>query len=299
MKGNRMWMRISLKNRIYVHLAAIFLVTLSGAAVMVWYSYSIKGVLTAITDQNLVAFQSAESLEIALVNQKGFVSYYFLDGDPEWLIQLEKYRRVFSEQLGQALVLAQTPEQKQSIGRIADEYDHYIQEKDKVIDYYKAGEVKFGSKLNQDVRSRFFAILEMCEAYKRVHTQSIMTAKQETLTEAARLRDTAMAVIVTQILLLLLLAYLLVYQILNPLRVLIRETSRNETIEKSGDDVKTLSQSVRGLIEDVGQTQVELEKSRETLLQADRKWPWWANWRRAWPTACVTRSPRSRCACSP
>ena len=270
MKGNRMWMRISLKNRIYVHLAVIFLVTFSGAAVMVWYSYSIKGVLTAITDQNLVAFQSAESLEIALVNQKGFVSYYFLDGDPEWLIQLEKYRRVFSEQLGQALVLAQTPEQKQSIGRIADEYDHYIQEKDKVIDYYKAGEVKFGSKLNQDVRSRFFAILEMCEAYKGVHTQSIMTAKQEALTEAAQLRDTAMAVIVTQILLLLLLAYLLVYQILNPLRVLIRETSRNETIEKSGDDVKTLSQSVRGLIEDVGHTQVELEKSRETLLQADR-----------------------------
>jgi len=265
-----MWMRISLKNRIYIHLAAIFLVTLSGAAVMVWYSYSIKGVLTSITDQNLVAFQSAESLEIALVNQKGFVSYYFLDGNPEWLIQLEKYRRVFSEQLGQALALAQTPEHKQTIGRIADEYDHYIQEKDKVINYYKAGEAKFGSKLHQDVRSRFFAILEMCEAYKGVHTQSIMMAKQEALTEAARLRDTAMAVIVTQILLVLLLGYLLVYQILNPLRVMIRETSRSETIEKSGDDVKTLSQSVRGLIEDVGQTQVELEKSRETLLQADR-----------------------------
>jgi hypothetical protein len=49
---------------------------------MVWYSYSIEGVLTTITDENLVAFQSAESLEIALVNQKGFVSYYFQDGNP-------------------------------------------------------------------------------------------------------------------------------------------------------------------------------------------------------------------------
>lgn len=265
-----MWSRISLKNRIYIHLFAIFLVTLSGAAVMVWYSYNIEGVLTTITDENLVAFQSAESLEIALVNQKGFVSYYFLDGNPDWLVQMEKYRRVFSEKLGQARLLAQSSEQKRTIDRIADEYDHYIREKDQVIAYYKAGQIKFGSKLHQDVRSRFFAILQICDEYKREHTESIMVAKQTALTEAVRLRDTAMAVIVTHILSVLLLAYLLVYQILNPLHALIRETTRSNTFMTSGNDVKTLSQSVRGLIEDVGQTQVELEKSRENLLQAEK-----------------------------
>ena len=265
-----MWTRISLKNRIYLHLVAIFLVTLSGAAIMTWYSYSIEGVLTAITDENLVAFQSAESLEITLVNQKGYVSYYFLDGNPDWLIQLEKYRRLFSEQLGQARAMAQSPDQKETIDRIAEEYANYIREKDQVINFYKSRDVQSGAKMHQRVRDRFFNILKMCDAYKREHTQSIMAAKQEALTEAARLRDTAMAVIVTQILLVLLLAYLLVYQILNPLRALIRETSRNENIEKSGNDVKTLSQSVRGLIEDAGQTQAELERSRENLLQAEK-----------------------------
>jgi hypothetical protein len=140
MKGTGMWARISLKYRSYLLLAAIFLVTLSGAVVMVWYSYSIEGVLTTITDENLVAFQSAESLEIALVNQKGFVSYYFQDGNPDWLVQLEKYRRVFREQLGRARTLAQSPEQKETINRIAVDYDHYIREKDKVIAHYKAGE---------------------------------------------------------------------------------------------------------------------------------------------------------------
>ncbi len=265
-----MWTRISLKNRIYIHLAAIFLVTFSGAAVMVWYSYSIEGVLTTITEKNLVAFQSAESLEMALVNQKGFVSYYFLDGDPKWLIQLKEYRRVFSEQLGHARAIAQSPELQQTIARISDEYDRYIQEKDKVISHYTSGDMETGSKLHEDVRTRFFSILQMCEAYKQEQTRAIMLAKQSALTEAARLRDTAMAVIVIHVLLVVLLAYLLVYQILNPLRVLIQETSRSKTVEKSGNDVKTLSQSVRGLIEDVGQTQVELEKSRETLLQAEK-----------------------------
>jgi hypothetical protein len=37
----------------------------------------------------------------------------------------------------------------------------------KVIAYYKAGQIKFGSKLHQDVRSRFFAILQMCEAFTK------------------------------------------------------------------------------------------------------------------------------------
>jgi hypothetical protein len=162
-----MWTRISLKNRIYLHLVAIFLVTLSGAAIMVWYSYRIEGVVTAITDQNLVAFQSAESLEISLVNQKGYVSYYFLDGNPDWLVQLGKYRRLFSEQLGQALALAQTADQKQAIGRIADEYAHYIREKDQVLNYYKMGDFQSGARLHQAVRDRFFTILQMCDAYKR------------------------------------------------------------------------------------------------------------------------------------
>ncbi len=265
-----MWTRISLKNRIYILLTAIFLVTFSGAAVMVWYSYSIEVVLTTITDENLVAFQSAESLEIALVNQKGFVSYYFLDGNPDWLIQLEKYRRIFSEQLGRAKVLAQSERQRTTIRDIALEYDHYIREKDKVIEYYKSGQDQYGSQLHQDVRNRFFSILQMCEDYKKDQTESIINAKQNALTEAARLRDTAMAVIVTHILLVLLLAYLLVNQILNPVRALILETSRSDNIELSGNDVKTLSKSVRGLIEDVGQTQVELEKSRENLLQAEK-----------------------------
>lgn len=265
-----MWARISLRYRSYLLLAAIFLVTLSGATVMVWYSYSIEGVLTTITDQNLVAFQNAESLEIALVNQKGLVSYYFQDGNPDWLVQLEKYRQVFREQLGQARALIQPPELERTINQIAVDYDHYIREKDKVIEHYKAGETKFGSTLHQDVRNRFFAILQTCEEYKKAHTRSIMAAKQEALTEAARLRDIAMAIIVTHVLLVILLAYLLVFQILNPLRALLRETGGNDYIEISGNVIQTLSQSVRGLIEDVGQTQVELEKSRENLLHAEK-----------------------------
>ena len=264
------WRQISLKSRIYILLTAIFLATFGGATAMFWYSYRIEDVLTHITDESLVAFQSAESLETALVNQKGFVSYFFLDGNPNWLIQLESYRRIFSEQLGQARLLAQNEDQRDTIDRIARAYDQYIRQKDQVIAYYKAGRVNFGSRLHQGVRSQFFAILQMCEDYKQQHTRAIMAAKQKSLEEATRLRETALAVIAIHLLLVALLAYLLANQILNPVRALILETARAEPVDLTGNHVKTLSHRVRGLIEDVGHTQVALEKSRENLLQAEK-----------------------------
>ena len=38
----------------------------------------------------------------------------------------------------------------------------------------------------------------------------------------------------------------------------------------AGDEVKALSNTVRGLIQNVDQTQSELQKSRESLLQAEK-----------------------------
>ena len=37
-----------------------------------------------------------------MANQKGFVSYYFLDANPEWLEQLKKFRRIFRTYLYEA-----------------------------------------------------------------------------------------------------------------------------------------------------------------------------------------------------
>ncbi|MFO7643231.1 MAG: ATP-binding protein [Desulfosarcina sp.] len=265
-----MWVRISLKYRIYLLLSAIFLVTVSGTTVMIWYSHSIEGVLNTITDENLAAFKNADALEVSLVNQKGFVSYYILDRDPNWLTQLEQYRLVFEENLDQAQALIQSTGQRQTIARIADEFDRYVREKDQVIHHYGTGEPQIGQRLHQEVRHRFSTILGMCEAYKGEHMQAILAVKQRALNEAGQLRDTAMTVIVTHLLLLLLLAYLLVHQVLNPVRALVLETRRSDTAQACGNDVQTLKQSVRGLIKDAGEAQVELEKSRENLAQAEK-----------------------------
>jgi signal transduction histidine kinase len=265
-----MWHRINLRNRIYLILTALVFITLLCGLITVWYTYRLERVLTAIIDRNLVAYQSAESFESSLINQKGFVSYYFLDGDPDWLRQLGKYRQIFNEQLHTAKLLVEDQQQKQALDQIDREYQLYIKDKDRVITYYKTGEREQGTELHQKVRDRFFNILELCERYKDFHTKKIMSARNESLLQARKLRFIAGVAIFVVFSLSVLLAFILANQILDPLHRLAQEANKEGTLKKSGDEVKAISRSVHDLIEAAGQTHIELERSREHLLQAEK-----------------------------
>jgi len=144
-----MWNRISLCGRIFFILASLVFITMIGGVVMVWYTYQMEAQLTSIIEKDLKAFQAAEALETSLVNQKGFVSYYFIDGDQQWLKQLGKYRQVFNERLNEAKKFAESKVEKKTVNRIESEYTLYIKNKDRVIAYYKAGERKTGAELHR------------------------------------------------------------------------------------------------------------------------------------------------------
>jgi signal transduction histidine kinase len=259
---------INLRTRIYLLLAALVLVTIMGGFVMVWYTYRMEGLLTHIISKNMATLYAAEGLEIALVNQKGFVSYYFLDGDPDWLRQLGEYRQIFKERLEKTKTLANTERQKQTISRIEAEYGRYVLIKDQVILHYKGGDPETGASLHKEVRNRFFSILDLFEAYKGLHKSAIESVQKESLLQSRNLRYVAGTAILTALILGVLLAFVLTQQILIPIRRLALEADRHAS--GRGDEVNVLSRSVRGLIKNAGHTRAALERSQETLLQAEK-----------------------------
>ncbi|MCF8061311.1 MAG: MCP four helix bundle domain-containing protein [Deltaproteobacteria bacterium] len=266
-----MWERIPLRTRIYIILTALVMISLIGGVVTVWYTYRLEGLLTQVIDRHVAAYQAAEALETALVNQKGFVSYYFLDGDPDWLRQLGKYRQVFEERLEESRTLINSQRQKEIIDRIESRYRDYTAAKDRVIALYKAGNREQGSRLHREVRESFFEILDLCRRYKSLNTQRIAEARSHSYSEASRLRMIAVTGMFTAFFLGLLLAFVLAHQILGPVRRLAAEAGREGGDPlPSRDEVQNLSRSVRGLIEEYDHTHSELEKSRETLLQAEK-----------------------------
>ncbi|MEJ2723704.1 MAG: ATP-binding protein [Deltaproteobacteria bacterium] len=265
-----MWKQLTLRVRIFLVLTALVVITLLGGLIMVWYTYRMETLLTDLIEKNVAAFETAEALESALVNQKGFVSYYFLDGNPEWLKHLGEYRRIFRDRLDEARSLVSTETERDRIDRLESEYKAYITLKDQVIELYTSGQRKQGAALHKSVRSHFFKVLDSTEAYKDVYAQKIDRIRDSSYDQAKRLRIVAGTAILLVLTLAVLLAFVLVNNILGPLRRLALEADRRTGSVLSDDEVKALSRSVRGLIEDMDQTQTELEKSREHLLQAEK-----------------------------
>jgi signal transduction histidine kinase len=262
---------MTLKERFYLTLVALTGFSLLGALVMIGYTYRMEALLTGITREGLAAFKVAGELEAALVNQKGFVTYYLLDDDPTWLRQLGQYRQIFIDRLAEARRLAQGPSLRDGIARIEDEYRRYVESKDQVIAYYRCGQREAGARLHREVRERFFAIIELCENYKRQHGEKIAGLTAAAGKEALRLRIVAGVTMLVCIGCAAALAFILGIQILRPLQQLSRATGRHPADGTAGlDVVAALNRSVRGLIADVDQTQTELARSREHLLQSEK-----------------------------
>jgi len=261
---------MSLRARLYAILFALVFITMAGGMVTVWYTYRMEDLLITVTEKDIAAFQTAEALEIALVNQKGFVSYYFIEGDAEWLRKLGEFRQIFKQRLNDALHKAENDREREALYRIKAEYVRYITLKDRVIAYYQKGQRESGTALHRQVRDLFFTVLEFCEKYKDIHEERILQVKSDSKIQAVHLRIVAATAVGTGFLLAVLLAFVLGSQILGPVRRLTAEVGREEDTTATGDEVKALSHGVRGLIQNVGQTQTELQKSRESLLQTEK-----------------------------
>jgi signal transduction histidine kinase len=265
-----MWLRLTLKTRVYLVLAGLVVIALNSGIIMLWYTHRMQGLLTGIIDHNLVAFETAASLETALVNQKGFVTYYFLDGDSNWLRQLGEYRLIFRERLEAAVKQARTESQKAAVARIRNEYAAYIEQKDRVIALYQSGRRKEGAELHKTVRESFFDIIGLCEHYKKDHLEEIRQARAHSQFVAKRLHMATAATVFLQVILIVGLGFIFIHQVLSPLTRMLRIAARECQPEASKNIVTELGLSLSHLIQDMDQAHQELEKSRENLLQAEK-----------------------------
>ncbi|HAO21432.1 MAG TPA: histidine kinase [Desulfobacteraceae bacterium] len=176
-----MWHKLGLRGRIYIILSVLMLITLIGGVVMIRYTYRMETLLTLVIDRDIGAFETAEALETAMVNQKSIASYYFLDRDPDWLRQLGEYRQLFREHLSRASFMSDSREQRDALRQIEAEYNDYVRIEDLA---YK----QWDSLLYRKSGDHFFKLLALFENYKNIHRQRISDVSRESRREARYLR---------------------------------------------------------------------------------------------------------------
>ena len=269
LKINR-WKRLGLRERIFLLLAALVLITFAGGLMTVWHTDAIDSLITSLIDKNVTSYRAAEELRGALLQQKGYLTYYFLSGDPDWLKQLEKYQRSFKGWLKIAQETAYTPTMKEILEQISESYEQYILARQQVIDLYKTGQREAGAKLHWEVRQQFLELCDLCERYKLIHEQRIQEARSKSRAQAQFINTLSLIVMPLVAVLGMLLGYILVKQILGPIRQLMAETGQADATPLEVDEVKALSRRVHSLIENVDQTQIKLERSQVHLLQSEK-----------------------------
>ena len=265
-----LWKFISLRARILLLLGALILTSLVGGLVTIWHTGAADTLFTSLIDQNLASYQAAEGLEIALLKQRGYLTYFFLDGNPEWLEKLEQDHQSFLAWLAKAQNAAASPVITRILDKISAKYQHNAAQREQVVHLYKTGRREEGARLHGEVRRQFLEIYDLCEDYKLIAQETLTQAQKSNQAQAKFIKTLAFVLMPSVVFLGLLLAYILIAQLLEPIRQLSLETGVSTSSPGARDEVQALSRRVHDLIVNVDQTQSKLEQSQEHLLQSEK-----------------------------
>ncbi|VVS93356.1 ATP-binding protein [Desulfoluna spongiiphila] len=260
---------LSLRTKTTSLVALMVAVTLACGGVMIWNTYRVDRLIQGMVSDTVAAYQAAEALETALVNQKGFMSYYVMDRNPEWLQRLGEYRQLFRMRLERAQGFAGTAEERETLATIGEAYDLYVTAKDKALGLYISGDEKAGGEAHAGVRAQFFQILTHCEAYKKAHAEELFETRQAVHARARQLRWVTMVALLCVTFLGGSLTLLLGRQVLAPLRRLAREEAGELSLMEP-NEVKAVTHRIENLIRSAGEAHTELARSRENLLMAEK-----------------------------
>jgi len=152
---------------------------------------NLQKISTAIMKENVSSLKAAEELEIALLNQKGLVGNYLLDGNVTWLKTLEEKKKDFEIWFRNAQGVALTSEEKKILQDISSFYKTYDNQRNRTIKLYQAGSIIEARRiLANDMKNSVDSLYQKCEDLLLVN--EMLIAKAETSSKKNVVRMTVL-----------------------------------------------------------------------------------------------------------
>lgn len=259
--------RPSLRSKLGLLLICLIVTTTVGAALTLRYVYRTQSLFRQMQERDITGLVAAQGLQKELVAQKGFVTYFFLNGDPEWLADLEKHHEAFEGWLHKARESEYLDQGREVLNQIESAYLRFTHERSTVIELYQQGDRAKGAQRHWKVRDRFNDIYALCEQYKRLHEQSMARESERYRREARILTILSLTAMPLTIALALWLGYILFRRILDPLRRLAHGEGAAPNL--SGE-MGELQQRLSTLIDDVDEAHTMLQETRQQVAQAEK-----------------------------
>ena len=262
--------KFSLSARIFSNIALLLVVTIGMGVTTIWFANRFNRMMQYISQEAIMLVQASREMTTELANQKGYVTYFFLDGDQKWLKELAAHRTNFSHWLEKTYALENSAEQARVRDRIAALYDDYIAGKDTVIGLYQAGEKQKGEFLHRQVRDQYFRLYDLCREYQGLNESQIRQARDASRQNFRQLTSVIVTLMAVQFVLMALLLFNLISHIILPIQRLSRAAVADRLFSESGDEMNQLRESVHELLDERDRTRSELEQSKELLLNSEK-----------------------------
>lgn len=259
---------LNLKQKILMLVGLLFLTTLAGGLVMIWYTYHTTKITEEILKGPISVSKLLHELQYNLLMQKVTVTYYSQDRDPSHIKNLEQQRQEFIK--GISLLKEQL---EPSLARQADEislkYTAYVSAVDRLIKYYAEEKETLARTLCLELRKDYQNIVSDFEGVWLVLLEKNREMAFHNLKEAKLLRSIALLAMFLVAFSGIGLTFLLLRKVINPIQEILEKISLPDK-KVSIMDLKELKGHVDQLIKDMDFTHEALEKSRETLIQAEK-----------------------------
>jgi len=271
-------MRLTLANRISLAIVGVLALAAFSSLVAISSAYRLESLQETILVENMASVRAAEEVEIALLEQRGYVSAYILDGgNVKWLEQLAGKRKSFSDWMTTARGTARSDEEHAILQRLDNVQRAYASRRDEVVELYDAGKREEARQLLLgDVMTRHDEAYELCEDFIDANQRLVDATTAGIRKQVERVAIVMIADLAVMSCLGLALLWLFFRGVIFPLRRLAAEarTAAGEpafaSTDPRDDDMRELGQYVKVLMADVAETRSDLEQSRTRLAHAEK-----------------------------
>lgn len=260
----------SLRAWTFLLLTLLVIFSFAGGMMTLFFVHKLDRVYSVEVPEGIKAFESVVELQNSLVMQKGFVTYFFLTNDEQWVDQLNIHHDRFSAWLLKTRNVTPSEMGRIILNDIDHRYIQYAHDREAVIKLYREGKRAEGSRLHLEARKQFFNILTLCDQVKALHKERLDTAWKNAVRFEGLIYFTAVGGMICSVVFGLLLAYILDVKILRPIRQLAQDPTGQ--LKKMGvaDEVTAMKTRMLDLLESVDQTRSKLEESRGHLQQSEK-----------------------------
>ncbi|MGC9965915.1 MAG: ATP-binding protein [Syntrophobacteraceae bacterium] len=263
--------RFSLRAKIMFAIGTLVVIAMLGGSTTIWMVHLMDSAVSSVIRTKVAALNVSQELESSLAMQRGLLSYYYIDGNSEWLTQIDQHRYEFESWLKKAREFADSDRERELLNDIESKYIRYTNQREQAIELYKAGRREEGYALHKEVRNPFYAVRDLCEQFKRAQYDRVGSISEDIKVQVKFFDTTAILAMICALGLGITLGVLLLNRVLVPIRLLALTANRDGGVSlDEPDEVKALGKKIQGLIESVDTTRIELEQSREHLLQSEK-----------------------------